>query len=182
MSTFTELQSAINRFSQDPNGFAPIGVDDIIGYDTYAATVMALSIISDGCPNPSAVSQTFDCPRPGLAPFSADATALFNAISNADDVKANAPTLLALILNSADALGYGYVAPPAPTPIVLAKKPPVPRGTLPFALRRKIGGGFLGLGLPDWVPYAGGAVLVVGTLVAIASRMKKRKMQVAGWR
>jgi len=178
MSTFTELQSAINRFSIDPDGFELIGVDNIIGNDTFAATLMTLDIIRKGC---FSAVQTL-CPRPVLSPFANDADVLWNAINGPEDVQANSPTLLALITNSAQALGYGYVAPPAPTPIVLAKEPPAPRGALPSTTRRKIGGGFLGLGLPDWVPYTAGAVLIVGTIVAIVSRKRIARPTFAGYR
>jgi hypothetical protein len=177
MGVAADLQTTINRFSGDPMiGFDRIGVDEIIGQDTYAGAIMALDIVQAGCPS-------FDnCPNPAMLQLSADAGTLWGAINTPADVTANAAALLANLSQAADVLGFGVVPPPPPT-VVVAKKPPATRGILLAATRAKIdkATSFLGLGLPSWAPYVGGAVLVAGVFAAIASRMKKRR-QVAGWR
>jgi hypothetical protein len=180
MGVAADLQNAINRFSGDSMiGFDRIGVDDVIGPDTYAGAIMALDIVQAGCPS-------FDnCPNPAMLQLSADATTLWGAINTPADVTANAAALLANLSQAADTLGFGAVQPPPPTTIIVAKKPPATRGIILAATKAKIdkATSFLGLGLPSWAPYAGGVVLVVGVIAAIASHVKKhQRTAVASWR
>jgi hypothetical protein len=166
-SAACNLQSTLNRFSNDPNGYAPIAVDGVIGDDTFAATLIALDIVRSADPASLAFSSAVD------------ADALWNAINSSADVAANISGIMGVLSPAADALGYGAV----PAPVTTSKSPPVTHGITTPKTQQKINAGtsLLGLGLPNWAVYGSGVVAVLGAVYWLMKH-KKKTAGVSGYR
>ncbi len=162
------LQTAINRFANDPNfGFDPISVDCNIGVLTAGAATYALDSIGSISDGTGGINDILAASAQGY-------TANLNTPA---DIAADAANIAQLINSGADILGFQNI----PAPVVASSAQIVPHNARPLspagqaALDRiKKANSFLGLGLPSWMTYAGGAAVAIGALMMIAKRTKNR--------
>jgi hypothetical protein len=166
MATARELQQAINRFANDPNiGFEPIACDGDPGKATLQAALWALDTIMNADPEGQ------DGPRATQASLITDR---LNAFSKASEITALAPQLVALFTSSADAMGYAPIPCPSGVGAHALAVPRTPAAKASADRSRQINkalsAGILGLGLPDWVIYAGGAALALGIAMLIKNK------------
>lgn len=143
------LQTALNRWAAWLD-LSPLKVDGVAGKYTLAAVKKALA---SEMSNPDAVSYDF-VTTPAI-------------LIGTDGLVAN---LADLFNKSADSRGM-----PAAKPIPASKTPTVALQPATVGRDQTLSAGMLGLGLPNWVVYSGGAAFALSVFMLIRSRKKNRQ-------
>jgi len=158
------LQKEINRFASDPSiGFIPIACDGDVGPKTMRALILALSNISL---------------TSGQDDIAYQADALVQELDRPADILVRTEELTRVVAAGAFSMGLSYAPcprPPASTTEAAAQgTPTTPKAqALVNKYKKKINGGILGLGLPDWMVYGLGGVFVLGVGYLVMARPKQ---------
>lgn len=167
MASVLDLQKEVNRFAADPNiGFEPIKCDGVMGPNTLAATLLALTTVNLASPDPFAQ---------GLA------GGWIDALNTPGDLTTNLDAVLQVLTDGGNTLGFTYITCPTGLRVATStsKTMPKPTGAAGAAALAKLradkpalSAGLLGLGLPNWAVYGGGAALALGFVALIIKRKK----------
>jgi hypothetical protein len=156
------LQNAINRFFGSALG-APIDTDGILGNQTLAAVKSIISWMPDDGFDPSVV------------------TTLVGASPTINSISQRAAQLSNLLDAMAAQRDYDVGVTPDPPSVtfVPSARGKVPQGPIPKGKSQQNAAGLLGLGLPNWAVYGGGAALALAVAMLVVK--KKRSAAIAGW-
>ena len=158
------LQTAINRFYGTAFG-SPISVDGAVGNETLAAVneiIRWLPTATDphtGAPAPFDPRPVFELigTRPSVATITLQAVKLSDLLD-----------WIARLNDFTD----GLVASPPSVPATKTSAGRRPAAPLPRGPSQKAATTILGLGLPDWAVYGGGAALVLAVAMLIKNKKK----------
>ncbi|MGH7177014.1 MAG: hypothetical protein ACREJC_06525 [Tepidisphaeraceae bacterium] len=162
MATVRDLQLETNRFAYDENiGFEPIGCDGDLGPQTLAGVLFALTSINLASKDAAAQQE---------------ADMMIRALNSPSDIKPHVDRLTALLARGAFIMGLDYIAcPTAPPPqkVLPAPKTQAAASAIDKFKKEKNLSTLLGLGLPDWVVYTGGAAFAAGVLFLVVKHKRK---------
>jgi hypothetical protein len=152
MSAATDLQATINRFAASA-GFTSIGVDGNIGSATAAALFKALAAIGSDTASGLSVALVTDSGAIDIAAIKSGAAGLAVFLGQAADEGALPPPTVAITVTPKPGASLN--------PVNILKN------------QNAIGAGLLGLGLPNWAVYGGGAAFVLSMFLLIRGRKKR---------
>lgn len=153
MSAYTDLQATINRFAQLAK-FTPLVVDGAIGKQTGLALITALLWINTDTSHELAFKLTNTDGSFNIAQIKTSAPGLTVYLGQVAD-EADAPPAMVAITTKPKA------APVALTPVNILRN-------------QNASASLLGLGLPNWVIYAGGAAFALSVALLIRGRKRSK--------